>query len=203
MGVTKLTTNGFTGLQKYDSFLAGNGPVLGGAFQSIATTTVGSGGSASITFSSIPSTFTHLQVRGILRSSNAVTVDQTMLQVNGSTASSSYAFHQILGDGTNALSYGYTTGTLGGIAPLARQPGTSATAGIFGTFVLDILNYTSTNMYKTVRAFIGYDSNGSGYVGLTSGLYLLNTNAVSSLTILIQGGGNYAQYSTAALYGVS
>lgn len=175
---------------------------LATSFESIATVTVGAGGSSSIDFNSISGTYQHLQIRGIVRSSNAVTVDQSMLRLNGDTSSSSYAFHQVGGNGSSAFAEGYGTGTLGGIAPLTRQPGTSGTASTFGTFVVDILDYTNTNKYKTVRILYGYDANGSGQVGLTSGLFLPNTNAITSISLVIQGGGNYAQYSTAALYGV-
>jgi hypothetical protein len=182
--------------------LAAAGGGVASSYESISTVTVGSGGSASVTFSSIPATFAHLQVRGILRSTAAVAVNQSMLQINGNTSTSSYAFHQIYGNGTAAGAEGYPTGTLGGVAPFTRNPGASATSGMFGAVIMDILDYTNTNKYKTVRIFYGYDANGTGQVGLTSGLYLPNTNAITQLDITIQGGGNYAQYSSLALYGV-
>jgi hypothetical protein len=174
-----------------------------GDFYRISTATVDASGTSSITFSSIPQTYTHLQIRGILRSTAAVAVNQSMLQINGNTLTSSYAFHQVYGNGTAAGAEGYPTGTLGGIAPFLRQPGASATSGMFGAVILDILEYTNTNKYKTVRILEGYDANGTGQVGLTSGLYLPNTNAVTQLDITIQGGGNYAQFSSLALYGVN
>ena len=72
-----------------------------GSFESIATTTVGSGGTSSIDFTSIPSTYQHLQLRIISRVSNADTGDNIFLQFNGDT-SSNYSWHYMEGDGSTA-----------------------------------------------------------------------------------------------------
>jgi hypothetical protein len=83
-----------------------------------------------------------------------------------------------------------------------RTPGASSTASIFGVAVCDILDYTNTNKYKTVRSLSGHDQNGSGYVTLMSGSWR-NTAAITSITILRDSGGaNLTQYSQFALYGI-
>jgi hypothetical protein len=174
---------------------------IAGSYESIATTTVGVGGTSTITFSSIPSTFKHLQIRAIGRTANAVTADQAKLQMNSDTSTSSYAFHQLIGDGASATAAGYGSGIVAGIVPVIRFTGASATASIFGVTVFDILDYTSTAKYKTVRCLTGYDSNGSGQMQLTSGVWL-STSAVTSLDITMQGSGNFVQYSSFALYGI-
>ena len=71
MAVSKFSTNSLKTPLKYSSFLAGNAAVIGTSYESIATTTVGSGGASSITFSSIPATYAHLQIRGIFKPSAA------------------------------------------------------------------------------------------------------------------------------------
>ena len=68
-------------------------------------------------------------------------------------------------------------------------------------FVTDILDYTDTNKLTTVRTLGGYDVNGAGQFGLFSNLWN-NTAAVSTITLRIVGGTNFAQYSEFALYGI-
>jgi hypothetical protein len=179
-----------------DSAKSGN--LYAASYESIATIT---GTSGSLTFSSIPSTYKHLQVRAMARSANAVAADQTMLYINGDASPSNFTFHTFGGNGSSAFSEGYGTGVLGGITPVIRMPGASTTANIFGVTVIDILDYTNTSKYKTVKALNGFDANGTGQLQLTSGLWL-NTAAVNSLTFIIQGGGNFASGTTFSLYGI-
>jgi hypothetical protein len=170
-------------------------------YVSISTVTLGAS-QTTISFSSIPSTYKHLQIRGIGRTTNAVPADQAKLQINGDTSSGSYAFHQLYGNGSTVTSEGYPTGTVAGITPVIRFTGASATSGIFGATVIDILDYANTNKYKTMRTIMGYDANGSGVFQLVSGLWL-NTSAITSLTLSLQAGsGDFAQYSSFALYGI-
>ena len=66
-------------------------------------------------------------------------------------------------------------------------------------FIIDILDYANTSKYKTVRIALGSDRNGSGEVGLFSGLWQ-STAAVT--TIAINCGQNYTTTSQFALYGI-
>jgi hypothetical protein len=165
-----------------------------GAFVPIATTTVPSGGAASVTFSSIPSTYTHLQIRGIARSTGA---GQNMLVQLNSDTGSNYAFHNLYGDGSSAASTANTT-QVSGYA--GYVPATSSTANAFGGFVFDVLDYANTNKYKTIRSLNGTDLNGSGLMVFTSGLWM-NTAATTTLTFYMNS-GNLAQYSSFTLYGI-
>lgn len=174
---------------------------IAGDYESIATVTVGAGGQATISFSSIPQTYKHLQIRGIGRSANAVTADQTKMQMNGDTSTSNYAFHALIGNGSTVSSAGYGSGIVAGITPVIRFTGANATANVFGVTVFDILDYSLTTKYKTVRVLHGYDLSGSGEVQLASGVWL-STSAVTSLDISIQTSGNFAQYTSFALYGI-
>lgn len=174
--------------------LAGVGAGPSGDFQSIATTTVGSGGSSTITFSSIPSTYKHLQVRYIARATNTEYIG---LQMNSDTGSN-YSFHSLSGNGATA--YGNGGASRANII-MNLYTGTSTTANIFNAGVLDILDYANTNKYTTARALTGCDFNGSGAIELMSGSWL-NTAAVTTLTFYRPIGGNFEQYTQFALYGI-
>jgi hypothetical protein len=159
------------------------------SYESIATVTVGGGGSSSITFSSIPSTYQHLQIRAI--SKNTTSGQDAVLSLNGNSIG--YR-HFLYGDGSTNGSGSDTSG--GGVISAA-----STVSNTFAVFVMDILDYANTNKNKTVRALQGGDYNGSGVVAFNSWLYSTNTNAITSLT-LTSSGTNFAQYSSFALYGI-
>ena len=193
MSVTKLTTNSFTGLEKYDSFLAGNGPVLGGSYQSIATYT-GTGGATETTFSSLPSGFTHLQLRYSLVS--ASTGQAIQMQFNGDTTTN-YVYHAVYGNGATASAA--NSGGAGDNRMILDEfvVGTSPTYP--SVAVVDILDAFNTSKYKTIRSLNGADFNGSGAVGLNSGLWR-STSAISSIRVYTPGAINSG--SKIALYGV-
>lgn len=165
-------------------------------YESIATTTVGAGGAASITFSSIPSTYKHLQLR-ILGRGSAGSFPNTAIQLNGDTGAN-YRVHYLGADGASTFAGDFgasqTSANTGWLA------GSSQAVNVFGVSIVDILDYSETTKNKTIRAIGGCDNNGSGLVGLWSGLWL-NTGAVSSI-VMSPAGGSWVQYSQIALYGV-
>jgi len=161
--------------------------IFAGDFESIATVVVGSGGAADIEFTSIPSTFQHLQIRAISKSSTTTT--DAIVSVNGNAVARR---HVVFGNGSS-VSAG--TAADGNGIPSA----TSATASVFAVYVMDVLDYKDTNKNKTIRVLGGVDLNGSGTVSLSSYLYSTNTNAITS--IKITGNASFAQYSHFALYG--
>jgi hypothetical protein len=166
------------------------------AYESIATVTVGSGGSANFDFTSIPSTYTHLQLRGIVRCNVAGSGVQTTSYRFNSDTGSNYSYHNLTGNGTAASASGSATQT--GIVD-TNAPQLSATSNTFGTTIIDILDYANTNKYKTIRVLSGADLNGSGQVNLLSGLWM-STSAITSITI--NPGGDAVQYTQFALYGI-
>jgi len=182
---------------KSGSLLVGNTAYDPTEFDSIATVTVGSGGSSTISFTSIPGTYKHLQVRGIGRTNRADVLDYYKIQFNTDTGSN-YAWHQLYGSGATAASQVGTTATE---IRAFRVAGANDAANIFGGQVFDVLDYANTNKYKTVRCLGGQDNNGSGEISLSSGLWQ-NTNAITSIEIKPGGGTNWAQYTTFALYGI-
>ena len=166
-----------------------------GDFESIATVS-GNGTDFEITFSSIPSTFTHLQIRCIAR----VTVGggSLNLRINGDTGTN-YTRHRLIGDGTAASSVGDTSQTQ---IPVLGNAGLPSASDTYGVAIYDILDYTNTNKYTTVRVLAGQDSNGSGGVDYTSGLWL-NTAVISSLTFKTANSGEpFTTATRFALYGI-
>lgn len=161
-----------------------------GDFESIATYSVGSGGSATITFSSIPATFAHLQIRATLKQSLG---SGAFARFNSDTGSN-YARHRIIGNGATASG----TGDANQDKVLIN---TSQGFSDFGAIVMDILDYANTNKVKTVRHLFGIDLNGSGQVGVESNLWR-DTSAISTIEFISPNGGNYSEYSHFALYGI-
>jgi hypothetical protein len=169
----------------------------GGSYESIATVTVGSGGAANVEFTSIPATYTHLQIRAIARTDRAATGEWLEIQFNSDTASN-YSDHYFAGNGSTASAGGQANVSY---MEVNRFPAASSTASIFGAFVTDILDYANTNKNKTIRNLGGNDQNGSGEIHLGSGNWR-STNAITSIKILPGGGTNLVQYSQFALYGI-
>lgn len=160
------------------------------AYESIATVTVGSGGSSTITFSSIPSTYTHLQIRAFTGTSTLN--NSGAVYFNNDTTDANYGQHNVQGNGSSALS-GYNGG-----AWLINFSGNGTN---FSSSIIDILDYTNTNKYKTSRNLNGYDANGSGGINLVSTLWK-NTAAISRIDIKTNSAATFAQYSHFALYGI-
>ena len=201
MGVRKLSNiGGWTSKTSYTSMLAGNAVFEpwdpSGAYDSIATATLASD-TASITFSGIPSTYTHLQIRGILRSASGTTAYSVAIRANGDTGSN-YSNHLLSGDGSSA-SVDYIANF--NQPYLLVAPGPSNAGQIYGGTVLDILDYKNTNKYKTIRSLVGYDANGSGQTRISSALWM-NTSAITSFTIFGYNSGILTAGTSLALYGI-
>jgi hypothetical protein len=168
-----------------------------GDFESIATVTVGAGGSSEINFSSIPSTYQHLQIRVLCRDNRAADANSVFYRINTDTGSN-YAYHILAGDGSNtsAGAASSTAFTYGMIIPSANM-----TSGRFAVGVIDILDYANTNKNTTIRTLQGYDVNGGGHVRFNSGLWI-NTAAVNAVRLYPDGGASFVQHSHFALYGI-
>lgn len=165
------------------------------AFESIATITPS--GVSTITFSSIPGTYQHLQIRGICTDAGTNTLRMSM---NGITTNS-YASHTLEGDGATLVSSGGAT--QGTIQVAGRYYGLSNSASFFAGIIIDIHDYASTTKNKTVRSFNGFDANGAagapGMVGVSSGVFQ-STAAVTSITLYMPS--NFSSGTTFALYGI-
>ena len=162
-----------------------------GAYDSIATVTVGAGGSSSISFTSIPATYTHLQVRCVMSHSTG-TSPGIYLEANGDTTAANYYSHRLIGNGTAA------SATSNALALIGSNM--STTTSTQHNLIIDILDYANTNKYKTLRSLGGYEDNSVGAVNLTSELWI-NTAAITSIVISNKS-DNWSQYSSFALYGI-
>ncbi len=154
-----------------------------------------SGSVSSISFTSIPSTYTDLVLKLSLRSDYASTQSRSKLQINSSTTG--YTTKLVYGDGgsassassTDYITYFYSTGS-------------SATATTFANSEIYLSNYAGSNNKSTSSDSVTENNATTAYATLAAGL-LSNTAAISSLTITDANGGNFVQYSTAYLYGVN
>lgn len=182
------------GLPKYRSMLAGNDAYIPVAMESIATVTVGSGGSTSVSFSSIPSTYAHLQLRYI--TADTVSDDFSLYIGFNSNGSTDMRWHRLLGDGSTVSANGY--GPQEAIIGTFRA--NVATNQAFGAAVVDILDYASANKNRVTRSLFGGDKNGVGYAGFVSGAWF-STTAISSIQITTNG-TKIQQNSHFALYGI-
>ena len=161
-------------------------PISLTSYESIATASPS--GASTFDFTSIPSTFKHLQIRYATKgTSNGTGI---RIRFNSDTGSN-YYIHYLYGDGATAgaLAQGITTsGVIGEV---------TTTSDVQSSGVIDILDYLSTNKNKTVRTLFGYDNNGSGAVYLNSVLWSATPAAITSITIFPSSGtitGSFALY---------
>lgn len=186
MAITKISNSGVNG-SKYDIVSADNYYM-----EPIATTLVGGGGSATITFSNIPTGYKHLQIRGLCGTTSNASVN---MYYNGDTTAGNYAYHRLVGDGSSASAAAGTS--------LPRILDLSGTSTYFYASVIDILDYALSTKNKTARALQGYDTNGgppTSQVTFASELWL-STAPVTSVT-LTPASGSFVQYTRFSLFGI-
>jgi hypothetical protein len=165
-------------------------------FTLIASSTVGSGGAGSITFSSIPSTYTDLKVVASIRM--AGTNSDTGVYFN--TAATDSSDKNVSGNGSTAFSDNHSGQQSIYIGPVDT---TNQTANTFSNFEMYIPNYLGSNQ-KSVSIDHVQENNGTAaYATLAAGLST-KTAAISSITFYGYGGVSltYAQYSSFYLYGI-
>lgn len=176
----------------------GAAPIVGD-FESIATVTPS--GVNTITFSSIPSTYKHLQIRFIARDVSNTTQPSMFLRFNGDTASN-YSRHQMSADGSTMAAYGQGSVTWGVLTAMTGSTGLYG-SNVFGVGIVDVLDYADTNKYKTTRALSGQDTNNTyGVIYYASGVWQ-STSAINSITLYTSTGSNYASGTHIALYGIA
>lgn len=197
MAVYKASNSGLLTRREYTSFLAGNDMFVpfapSGAYDSIATFTLTST-STGVTFTSIPSTYTHLQLRTVSINS---TSGNRLIQVGSSGSvdtGANYGIHELYGSGTSATAGSILSAS--NIQIFYAPPDASAPAAS----VTDILDYTNTNKITVTRTLGGADLNGSGRITFASGFWN-NTAAVNTLKVF-PASGNFEAGSRFALYGI-
>ena len=171
------------------------GNLVTGAYESIATVTVGSGGSATVSFTSIPSTYTHLQIRYLAANEGTTGDEPVYMRFNSDSTNANYRNHRTGGNGSSASSDSYQLP----ISSAINGNGNAAT--YYGGGVIDILDYKNTNKYTTVRSLSGWDSNSAGYIWVMSELWM-NTAAITTIDFTTFTGSDYREFSKFALYGI-
>lgn len=197
MAITKLSNSGIAtgGVLKYDSMLAGNAAFVPTAFDSISTVTVDAGGTSSVSFTSIPSTYQNLQLRFVAKTTIAGTgsggevINMTMNGTSFADSAYVYASNTTLATNNNS--------GVNFLANLVRADDTS----IFTAGIVDIFDYADTNKNTTIRTIGGYNRNGTGSEMSLNINVWNSTTAISSLTIT-PSSGNFPQNSRFALYGI-
>ena len=174
--------------------IASSFPASTNSYESIASLS-GTGSSGTISFTSIPSTYKHLQLRFMAASSGTGGVENPWLRFNNDSTTL-YSAHRLYGDGSSASSDAFST-----VAQIrAGFVNDSSNPDILGVAVIDILEYANTNINKTVRLLSGVDRNGNGYVNLGSGNWR-STTAINRIDLIVSG-LNWTADSQFALYGI-
>lgn len=194
MAVRSLARSGIGTGGKYISFLAGNDAFDPSSDflieeQILASTTT------TVTFSSIPSTYKHLQIRVLSRSNRSDTDDNIILRFN-SDSGSNYSWHR-LGMTTSAGLTAQGSANFNGF--YTRNSASTNTANSYGANIIDILDYSATTKYTTARALDGQTGT-YGAVGIASGAWL-NTAAITSISMTVQYGTGFLSGSRFSLYG--
>lgn len=163
------------------------------AYQFIATAT-GTGASGVIDFTSIPSTYKHLQIRYAGRASTSATINLTINNIT----TASYVRHSLLGNGSTATSTASAASQTSISMPDSLGSGGPTTGHTAG--IIDILDYTSSTKNKTIRATYGNLVGSNNLIYLTSGA-IFNTTEITSVK-LTASAGNFATTSRFSLYGI-
>ena len=164
--------------------------------QPIYTQTVGSGGAASVTFNSIPQTFTDLKVVVSARSTNASVGASLYYTINGN-GTNIYSETRLDGNGASATSARETI--RGSAVSLNVIPGANATSNTFGNLEIYIPNYTSSNFKSVIMDGVSENNATTAYQELGAQLIQL-TSAISSITL--SPDSNFDQYTTITIYGI-
>jgi hypothetical protein len=161
-------------------------------YEIIASVTVGSGGAANIEFTSIPATYTDLELKLSLRTDFSNDDQAHRIEFNSSSSNFSYK---------SIRAYSSAQSANGSINFLSFGNGAGLTSSTFDSISVYIPNYAgSTN--KSFSTDGVTETNASDvWRNLVAQLWS-NTAAITSIKILPES-GNFVQYSTAYLYGIS
>ena len=158
----------------------------------IASSTVGSGGTATVTFSSIPSTYTDL----VLKYSSRFDSTDNIVSVSFNGSTTSFTNKLLYGTGTAAQSEGASFPRMIGESTLPTY-----TANTFSNSEVYIPNYAGSTNKSWSSDSVTENNATAAYQLLNAGLWS-NTAAITSIAIT-NGNGSFTQYSTFYLYGIS
>ncbi len=216
-GASPITVSGLTGGTAYTFTVRGSNttgtspasaatspvtPTVATSYESIATVTVGSTAQAAIEFTSIPQTYKHLQIRSVSRKDGSQTGAPGLAMIFNGDDNESYNAHYLQFGFYNTVSDAYSSNVARANMNAMYSAGGGQTANVFAPGIFDILDYTNTSKYKTVRSISGPSSNVNAsdldYIILGGGLWR-STSAINSIKISLN---NFVQHSQFALYGI-
>lgn len=158
----------------------------------ISSTTVGSGGTSAINFTSIPQTYTDLLVKISARNSDTGTANNLYVGFNG--VNTNQSAKKLVGTGSSL-----SASTDGNI--IINMVAASATSNTFNNAEIYIPNYT-TSQTKSVSIDSVNENNATDATSrLEAGLWS-STAAITSINLTGQS-GNFVEHTTAYLYGIS
>jgi hypothetical protein len=163
----------------------------------ISSVTVGSGGAASMSFASVPQTFTDLFIVVSARH-NTTGSDNVIAQINGNT--SGYTFRYLGGTGTGVQQYSQANLGFSSGMPIGTIGGTSYTASTMNNITLLLPNYTN-GATKLGVGEGGFENNSSTANLSMTGSAAPVTAAITSILIK-PAFTSFVEHSTAYLYGI-
>ena len=176
-----------------------NGGAGGGAgsYESIATLTA-SGGETVLSFTSIPSTYVSLQVRGIYRDTQASALARNLLMQFNSDTATNYSYVLITGNGSAASSNIYSSQNYVGSIPADAA---TATSNTFASWEVYVPSYLASQ--KKPLSIFGVQENNqtSAFIRPTAGLWQ-GTSAITSISFTGTSGGSFVSGSSFYLYGL-
>ena len=157
---------------------------------------------ASVTFSSIPNTYTDLVFKIAARSNATTYTNNLRFYINGSTGNV-YSFTRMLYDANAGTASSYTTAANGNELYFnAATTAASITANTFGNAEIYIPSYGSSDS-KQMFSFQSADHNDYiGQGGMTAGLARISS-PITSITIETNAGQSFVSGSSFYLYGIS
>lgn len=198
MALRRFSTSNISGSK---SSKVWDGETFPGYFESIATYVVGTSGTTLVEFTNIPQNYSHLQVRAIGRVGypGVASVSSPQMKFNDDS-NSNYSNHRFGTYGTGNFADGEANQSIAGA--ISWMSAATATAGIFGSFIMDILDYSNTSKYKTVRTLAGVDLDSSGgWAAFTSNNWR-STSAITKISFIENANYGWDKYSHFALYGI-
>ena len=164
------------------------------AMYALGMVQVGAGGATYLTFTGIPATYKHLQLRLLTTAPDGST--EGYVEYNADYTASNYRWHRFFGNGS-------ATASGSGADSYIFNGWQVGLAGSFVTSIIDIVDYASTSKLKTTRCLTGFETNGganSSWIANNSTLWN-NTAAISQIRVRMST-GNFGQYTQATLYGI-
>jgi hypothetical protein len=159
----------------------------------IQSVTVGSGGSSSIVFSTLPNTYTDLVLKISARTNRSNVTDAISLKLNNVTTNQSSLYMESTGSSSNS-------GTLSTIR--GQSCGNNATSGTFGNCEFYIPNYAGSLSKSTPSLGVAENRDSAAFMWLVSNLWN-STAAITDIEIINVNSATFLQHSTASLYGIT